>query len=231
MINQYTHENKDAIESDTLFKLLSQDLEEAFKQHCWYFKEENVFGKLRNLIKRSLTDSELIELARPWVRGLQLVYIIENINVTDEKNQAEAVCSAIKNLRNFLNRSTPPRDKLRFIAESKLLDYTQAHQALDNIEEHAAFFLSQKFKNGADLNLNYIKRYAIYCLFYIGKNIGLNKVGSPSPLYQFVKIITQFDTKEVSNYYSGYIKTTIQNEANKNSILRFIYNPPEVHHG
>lgn len=229
VIKQYTQENKDEIENDELFQALSEELEEAFKIHCWYLKEEKAFDKLRDLFERPLTDYELLELIRPWVRGLQLACIIENINTTDEKIEAEAVCNAIKTIRKYLSSKTPARDKIRYIAESKLLDYTQIHLVLNSIEEHAAFFLNQRFNNGKELNPDYIKRYAVYSLFYIGKMLKLSKIGSPSPLYRFVKIITRLETKEVSNYYSAYIKTTIQNEANKHILLRFIYNPPKEH--
>lgn len=228
IVKQHSQETKNEIENDELFKLLSQELEDTFKQECWYLKDSNVFGRLRDLINQTLTDLDLLEIVRPWVRGLQLARIIKNIDITREKAEAEAVCVAIKTLKKYFSRITPARDKIRYIMESKLLDYNQAHHLLDSMSEHASFFLNQRFKNGAELNPDYIKRYAVYSLFDIGVMLNLSKVGNPSPLYTFIKLITNLDNKEVSQYFSAYIKTTIQDEVNKTSILRFIYNPPKI---
>jgi len=52
--------------------------------------------------------------------------------------------------------------------------------------------------------------------------------GKPSPLFTFVKIITQLDTKSISDIYKDYKKTIIDDEIKNNPIFEYIYNPISI---
>lgn len=173
-----------------------------------------------------MTEKSCMYLLRPTVRAKQLAGIIDGIDIADRKRVSQQLIRHATSIKNDLSKAPLEADVIRLFMESVELDHERLSSILDEYIEHQHFLCSLNFRNGETLNPSNLKRYGIFCLFHIGEHIGLSKEGkSPSPLYQFISIATDYDYKMISEHYAAYKKVDIVQEAANSIALRFIYDP------
>lgn len=97
-------------------------------------------------------------------------------------------------------------------------DFNSLIKANQEFITYAEFTLSQSFQRGkSPISIDKIQELTIFTLFYIGEELlRLKKRGTPSPLYQLIKILINIydDSNEsvlgeekISTYYKQYSNT------------------------
>lgn len=227
LIKTYTLNGKDSIQNAHVYKLLENKVEEIIKSDFpnYISKRKN---DIRNLFKQTLLDEDMREITRPWVIALCLSKIIDEMNIEYERINSNLQIDALKNLKKFFPMKPSIRHSLVTLQTSSEPDWEKFHLAIDAYIAYEEIFKNMDFKNGTATNSSFLKRYAIYSLFYIGEQCGLTKFGKSTKLYKFVNILTDAFSKEISSYFSDYKKIKLKEVAGNNLILNFIFDPNTI---
>lgn len=199
--------------------------------------DNNIGQKLAEMLSTSPIPSPktLMFLAQPWIMSHCLVNFLNSFKLSEEKEKAKDLCAKIKKLKETLKMPRPKSLDFLLIetaSEPKngiLINY------LTEYESHLEQFTELMFQHGQPYTPDFLKRYAIESLIWIGKMIGLNEDGcshNPSRLSRYIQVVTERSEDEIQQDRHKYRERYKVEEAflsrykqNKNGYLQVIFDP------
>lgn len=171
----------------------------------------------------------LMLLAQPWLRVHMLIHFLESFDLSEEKIRVEEIINALSTAKKVL--SYWPQKSLDFLLVQtssepqigRLVDY------LTEIINFLKMYSTLSFRHGEVHNPNYLRRYAIDSLFWMGKEMALKESDSkPTQLNKYVHVVTDRLYTDIAQDHSKYNKGAPYLEKynqNDNFYLMFIFNP------
>ncbi len=162
---------------------------------------------LENLIGREIELPELIKFIAPWIHTLQILGIIDEGSIAEEKDLfLNSILRSIDNLRKDIlswERNSVSLGLFTLLTGGAL-DIESFLYNLSELKSIVSFCINEiDFESGSGYCRDKVIRYGIYSLFKVGKTIGLvHAKNKKSPLFTFVEIITQLERKEIGRLYS-----------------------------
>ncbi|CZG71836.1 hypothetical protein SC738_10285 [Legionella pneumophila serogroup 1] len=194
---------------------------------------------MRDNIGQQLTDLLLVPyapepailmlLAQPWFRANMLINFLGSFDLSEEKIRVEEIINALSTARKVL--SYWPQKSLDFLLVQTSSE-PQIGILIDHLTEIITFltkFSTLSFRHGEIHNPNYLKRYAIDSLFWMGKEMGLKESGNkPTQLNKYIHLVTDrlyTDIAQDHLKYNNGISYLEKYNQNDYFFLMFIFNP------
>ena len=173
--------------------------------------------------------STLMLLAQPWLRANMLINFLESFDLSEEKIRVEEIIDSLNVLRKSL--AYWPQKSLDFLLVQTSTE-PQIERLLAYLTEMITFltkFSTLNFRHGETHTPNYLRRYAIDSLFWMGKYMELTQTGSkPTQLNKYIHIVTDRLYADIAQDHSKYKNTqhylTKYNQ-NDHFYLMFVFNP------
>lgn len=226
LIRNYSDKPPSALKDSKVYKLLENTINSAFNETCFNINEKT-FEQLQSLLGEQLTREKASKFLQPWVNAIRIAKLIEKIEMKSAKakyrQQSRYIDTIIKNLK----RGITPEEELIFFLTGNELNHELIIEYLETIKQYSLPLLELKVPNGATFNPHNIRKYGIFSLIHLGAKLGLEKKGKPSPLHQFIHIITDMEYQEINEYSPEYNKEKFEAFSTAHSVYTFIYNPEE----
>lgn len=194
---------------------------------------------MRDNIGQQLTDLLLVPyapepailmlLAQPWFRANMLINFLESFDLSEEKIRVEEIINVLSTARKFL--SYWPQKSLDFLVVQTSSE-PQIGRLVADLTEIINFlkmYSTLSFRHGEVHNPNYLRRYAIDSLFWMGKEMALKESeNKPTQLNKYIHLVTDRLYTDVAQDHSKYNNGTPYLEKynqNDNFYLMFIFNP------
>lgn len=183
--------------------------------------------KLSSLLRTGLIPPEIINIIiRPWHRAMMLSEWCKECDFPEEKIRVKNKIEEIKQAKSAFAIWPKTSLSLMFFLTSTMPDIDNILFNLEEFQKQLEDFNNISFKRGSEYSPEYLKRYGINSLFWIGKKIGLAETGKPTQLNKFIKIITGNTYGEVGKDHFIFKETNFIEQFNpKNTALSFIFDP------
>ncbi|MCC5016059.1 hypothetical protein [Legionella sp. 31fI33] len=204
-----------------------------FTQYISYAAEtisNNLGQKLTDLLLLPYAPepSTLMLLAQPWFRANLLINFLDSFDLSEEKMRVEEIIHAIGSLKKIL--MCWPQKSLDFLLVQTSSE-PQIERLLTYLTELSTLlerFSTLNFRHGEVHTSNYLRRYAIDSLFWMGKEIALKQTGKPTQLNEYVHIVTDRLYTDIAQDHSKYKQGgdyLTRYNRNEHFFLMFIFNP------
>jgi len=208
ILNCFTHKWLEDINSRTI-KNLGKTPEKVEAELIAFIKKKNIQTNYPEKL------AQFIILL--WIRHKQAIDMIKN---TEFKEERKRLKNEIKKARKFIERISVTKETCTLPCMLDLdlkiaFDYDGLIKANQEYIEYLELALQQCFRRGTSpISTDNLQELVMYTMFYIGGELlNLKKIGKPSPLFAFIKILLNIQEdsntatlgeEKISDYYKRY---------------------------
>ncbi|MDP3560234.1 MAG: hypothetical protein Q8R79_07810, partial [Legionellaceae bacterium] len=171
----------------------------------------------------------LMLLAQPWFRAHILINFLESFDLSAEKIRVEEIINALTTAKKVLSYWPQKSLDLLLVQTSSAPKIERLCTYLTEIIDFLKMYSTLSFRHGEVHNPNYLRRYAIDSLFWMGKEMALKESDNkPTQLNKYIHVVTDRLYTDVAQDHSKYNNGTPFLEKynqSDNFFLMFIFNP------
>ena len=206
---------------------------ERFTQHITFASNSIADSTGQKLVDLLLLPYEpslktLSLLVQPWLRANMLINFLNSFKPGEEKSRVNDIIRSIQQFKKTL--ISWPKKSLDFLVFQTSSE-PQIDRLLNYLAELETFlrkYSKLNFNNGEIHTSDYLKKYAIDSLLWMGKKMALKESGRPTQLNKYIHIVTDRLYTDINKDHTNYKKEENylnKYDQNKNYWLMFIFNP------